>query len=161
MRLAGVSSIDEGNAFLPAFLTAHNARFSVAAINTNDAHRTVTNAHLDEALCKHEERVVTKNATIQIADVIYTLADAYSKRNVPTGARVQIRIDPNGHITAIHANHILDLVACSTYLRNAPVVESKDLNDFLDQPRSNPKYGHTPAANHPWRRYVHRPALAL
>jgi hypothetical protein len=40
LRLAGVSTIEAGNAFLPAFLASYNARFGKVAKSDQDAHRS-------------------------------------------------------------------------------------------------------------------------
>ncbi len=160
MRLAGICGIDAGNAFIQTFLQAHNQRFAIEAAFDGDAHRSAIGFDLDGILCHHEERVVTKNRTIQIHDTIYALTDPYSNRNLRTGARIQIRLHPDGRITAQHGLHDLTMVECAKRLRNTPVVGSKDLNAHLDRKLSARKKPPIPAANHPWRRYVRRPAPA-
>jgi hypothetical protein len=50
LRLAGVSTIEDGNAFLPAFMADYNARFAKAPFNDKDLHRPMTPGdRLDEA----------------------------------------------------------------------------------------------------------------
>lgn len=39
LRLAGVSSIEAANAFMPGFIEAYNARFAKVPRNSHDAHR--------------------------------------------------------------------------------------------------------------------------
>ena len=39
LRLAGISNIAAGNAFLPEFINRFNERFAIAPANPNDLHR--------------------------------------------------------------------------------------------------------------------------
>jgi hypothetical protein len=63
MRLAGVNSMEAGNAFLDAgFLADHNRRYAVAPQDHGDEHRAVKSLGpgvcLEEILCQREDRVV-------------------------------------------------------------------------------------------------------
>jgi len=42
LRLAGVSTMEAGNAFLPTFMADYNARFAKAPFNDKDLHRPMT-----------------------------------------------------------------------------------------------------------------------
>ena len=65
LRLAGISSIEAANAWLPGFITAHNARFGREPANAKDLHRKLSTAdNLDEILAWREERTVTQNLTL-------------------------------------------------------------------------------------------------
>ena len=151
LRLADISSIAAANAFLPQFVDTFNGRFAVKPADGDDAHRSAVGFHLERMLCHYEERVVTKNRTIQIHDTIYALSDPYSKHSLTTGTRVQVRVYPDGQISAHHGAHDLTISPCAKQLRNAPIVGAKDLNAHLDRRIPNPKRAHRPAANHPWR----------
>ncbi len=65
LRLADVSTMAAGNAFLPGFIADHNARFGREPANTKDLHRKLTRSDdLDEILAWREERTVTRNLTL-------------------------------------------------------------------------------------------------
>jgi Winged helix-turn helix len=65
LRLAGISSIEAANAWLPDFLASHNARFGREPANAKDLHRKLAVADdLDEILAWREERTVTQNLTL-------------------------------------------------------------------------------------------------
>src|SRR6202167_1382590 len=65
LRLAGISSIEAANAWLPGFIAAHNARFGREPANAKDLHRPLSTAdNLDEILAWREERTVTQNLTL-------------------------------------------------------------------------------------------------
>jgi hypothetical protein len=65
LRLAGISTIAAANAWLPGFITDHNARFGRDPANAKDLHRPLSAADdLDEVLAWREERTVTQNLTL-------------------------------------------------------------------------------------------------
>lgn len=65
LRLAGISDLAAGNAFLPGFVDAFNARFAVSPIKPDDLHRSlnVVPDRLREILCKREQRYVGEQLT--------------------------------------------------------------------------------------------------
>jgi hypothetical protein len=65
LRLAGISSIEAANAWLPGFIASHNARFGREPANPKDLHRKLIAADdLDEILAWREQRTVTQNLTL-------------------------------------------------------------------------------------------------
>jgi len=63
MRLKGISSIEEANAYVPEFIGDYNRRFSVEAKNIEDAHLKLHHdqASLKRILSIHRTRKLTKN----------------------------------------------------------------------------------------------------
>jgi hypothetical protein len=66
LRLANISDMESGNAFLPSFLLAHNERFAVAPIRSEDMHRplSVPADKLTDILCHREQRYVGSQLTL-------------------------------------------------------------------------------------------------
>ena len=65
LRLAGISTIAEANAWLPGFVADYNARFGREPANPKDLHRPLAPTDdLDEVLAWREERTVTHNLTL-------------------------------------------------------------------------------------------------
>lgn len=66
MRLAGISDMATGNAFLPDFKDAFNERFSVAPIRPDNLHRplNVVPDRLRDILCKREQHPVQARTTL-------------------------------------------------------------------------------------------------
>jgi hypothetical protein len=65
LRLAGISTMEAANAWVPAFMANYNARFGRDPENAKDLHRELTDADdLSEVLAWREERTVTKNLTL-------------------------------------------------------------------------------------------------
>ena len=60
LRLAGISDMETGNAFLPGFLQSFNQRFAVQAARAEDLHRPVHVAQhkLNDILCHREQRYI-------------------------------------------------------------------------------------------------------
>ncbi len=66
LRLAGVSSMEDGNAFLPGFIERFNARFSVVAACQDNLHRalTVQPDRLRDILCRREQRYLGQQLSL-------------------------------------------------------------------------------------------------
>jgi len=65
MRLRGISTLEDGNAYLEEYRTAHNAKFAVAPASEHDAHRPLLDHDdLDKVFTWQEERTLSKNLTL-------------------------------------------------------------------------------------------------
>ncbi len=66
LRLAGISHIDAGNAFLPGFMERFNERFAVQPTRSEDLHRRLQLApdRLNDVLCHREQRYVGAQLTL-------------------------------------------------------------------------------------------------
>jgi hypothetical protein len=75
MRLAGISCIDEAQAFADGFLERWNKRFAVAPRQAEDAHRrwSGSKADLAEALARREERTLSKALTFSAGATRYAV----------------------------------------------------------------------------------------
>src|SRR5262249_6033057 len=72
MRLRGLSSIDEGNAYLPEFIDAFNEKFAVAAKSPSDLHRPVAaGEEVEQVLRVKTSRVLSKNLQFSYKRMIY------------------------------------------------------------------------------------------
>ena len=65
LRLAGISDVVAGNAFLPQFIERFNERFAIAPANSQDLHRPlqITGTRLGDILCHREQRYVGAQLT--------------------------------------------------------------------------------------------------
>ena len=61
LRLAGISSVEAGNAFLPAFIERFNESFAIAPAKLENLHRKVhlPTSRLSDILCHREQRYVS------------------------------------------------------------------------------------------------------
>src|SRR3954468_7246004 len=75
LRLAGASSLAEGNALLPAFMADYNARFAKPPANGKDLHRPLRDEDkLEDAFAWKEERTLSRALTLQYDKVVFVLA---------------------------------------------------------------------------------------
>jgi hypothetical protein len=84
LRLRGIGSLEQANAYLPEFIAAYNARFAVAPRAAESAHRPLGKGEdLDRILTLCERRTLSKNLTLSYNNVIYqikTKRSAYTMR---------------------------------------------------------------------------------
>jgi Winged helix-turn helix len=74
LRLAGASSLAEGNALLPAFIADYNARFGKPPANKKDLHRPLhPGDDLEDAFAWKEERTLSQALTLQYDKVMFIL----------------------------------------------------------------------------------------
>jgi hypothetical protein len=133
MRLAGISTIETANAFLPSFLTEHNRRFGKEPFDETDAHRPVAaDIVLDDVFAWKEERTVTNSLTLQYDKVVFLLEPNVITRPLAR-QRVTVIDYPDGRLSIRHNG--LDL-PYRTYdklrrVTQAAIVENKRLGEVL------------------------------
>src|ERR1700704_1970181 len=65
LRLAGISTMEAANAFLPAFVQTYNDRFAKPPASERDLHRPIAGTNdLDDILCWREQRSVSRQLVI-------------------------------------------------------------------------------------------------
>ncbi|KVD82942.1 ISNCY family transposase [Burkholderia ubonensis] len=103
LRLRGISTVADANAYAPSFMAAYNARFAKPPRSDFNAHRPLRDDEdLDMLLTWRETRRVTKSLTVQYDRVMYLLDDTPEHRKLihryidvweyPDG-RIEIRAD--------------------------------------------------------------------
>lgn len=153
MRLAGVSSIDQGNAFLVHYLPAYNRRFAKRPRHHENAHRPVLHSsqELDLIFSTHHQRTLSKNLSLQFKKVLYNIqveGIGYGLR----GAKVTVCEGFNGDITLLRNGKPLPYSTLQLGDFRESVEDSKTVNMRVDrtivQQRRKPKW--KPAPDHPW-----------
>jgi transposase len=146
MRLRGINTMQQGNAYLPEFMVDFNACFAVEPRSTQDAHRPLlTHQNLDQILAWQETRTISKNLTVQFKNVVYQIqADrpAYALHNV----QVAICQDAQGKVTILDKGIPVNYKIFHKQKRQAEVVSAKQIDRVL----LNQSKAHKPARNHPW-----------
>jgi len=88
LRLAGISDIAAGNAFLPGFIEAYNARFAKPPSSPFNAHRPLTETEcLNDILVVKHTRTLSRNLEFQFLNARYQI-----QTNRPTYALVNAKI---------------------------------------------------------------------
>jgi transposase len=148
MRLRGISSMTDGNAYLPQFMADLNQRFAVVARSAVNAHRPLTaKDDLAHILTWQETRTLSKNLTLQFEKVVYQIQTdrpTYALRK----AQVLVCVNAQEEITILYNGKTLPYSIYKQQAKQAEIVSTKQLGQALNQQRLPPK----PAPDHPWRR---------
>jgi len=154
MRLAGISSMEEGNAFLASYMEKHNHKFAVEPASDADAHRPVLHdqQELDLILSIHSKRKLSKNLTLQYNNILYQVkikGIGYAMR----GASVTVCEEFNGNITLLYKGKTLIYETWKRGETPPAIKDSKEVNQAVEQAIRQQTQRKTwkPAPDHPWR----------
>jgi transposase len=138
MRLLGIQSVAEANAFLERYLPQHNRRFSKVAAAAADLHRPApASRELDRVLCIKEERTVKNDFTIVHHGALYQLDQPTRARKVT----VEERLDGTLHVT---------YKGRELRYRALPAQRPQEAPEPPRALHTNKPW--TPPTDHPWRR---------
>jgi transposase len=151
LRLAGISSIDAANAFLPGFIAHYNARFAKAPARDKDLHRVLDpRQDLDNVLCWREQRKVSHQLVVNYNQMKLTL-----KPQGPAlclrGKMVEVYDFPDGRLEVRWKGRPLPYAAFDKLQRvsHAAIVENKRLGEVLawikQQQDQQPRFSRIPA----------------
>jgi hypothetical protein len=148
MRLRGIASRADGNAYLPEFMTDFNQRFAVDPRSSVNAHRPLTaKDDLSHILTWQETRTLSKNLTLQFEKVVYQIQTdrpSYALRK----AQVIVCVNAQEEITILYNGKALPYTIYHQQTKQAEIVSAKQLDLALKAKHLPPK----PAPDHPWRR---------
>jgi len=150
LRLAGISTLEEANAFLPGFVQRFNQRFAVMPANPEPAYCPCPSpARLEQILSLRQERKASRGSSISYLGHIYRLIDTRgSVVPLRPGAKVELLTHLDGSLSALYGGNRYLLQE----LTRPPKVMAEELEKA---PASRP---HKPAPDHPWRRMPINPA---
>lgn len=161
MRLVGISSIEQGNAFCPGFIEDYNYRFAVAPKCEANAHRQLP--HDDEALAHilslHTTRTLSKNLECSVNNVIYQIQTQTHQRRLQH-AKIVVKENRQGEVTLWHGQDCLEYKQYSKHEKMLMVEDSKTLNKQVDVVVKRAKARSKPVESHPWRNFVINPKNA-
>lgn len=151
MRLAGISSIETAQDFVPQFLAVWNSKFAVVPRDPANAHRpwTQTPEALDAALARQEERVLSKALTFSTSGTMYCVKTKDAGIAL-RGARVTLRHFPEGTLQVTWKDRVLDVTAFRNLPHPAPAEDEKTIDTRLNtitsisaqKPKPNPAHGY-------------------
>ena len=150
MRLAGVSSIEEANAFLESFLPGYNEHFAISAKKEGDLHRPLPgDVDLREIFCLKATRTINNGYIIKWRGRMFLI------ENPSIGMRrrkVTVMEYFDGKIAIKFNGRYLEF----REVLNPRSVKAPEVKKPGDEPvKKKSKY--IPPADHPWRR--HNPSL--
>ena len=133
MRLDGISTIDEANAFLPGYLARHNQRFAKASFDRRDVHRPLApHDDLKAEMVWREQRTVTQALTLHCNKALIILEPTEVSRPL-AGKRVDVCEYPDGRLEIRHEEHVLPYRVFDKIrqVNQAAIVENKHLDAAL------------------------------
>lgn len=137
MRLRGIRSRDEANAFLREYLPVFNRHFRVSPANKTDVHvQPEPYFNLDRSLCLKTNRTVKNDNTVAYDGKLYQIVDKVLSRKVV----VEERIDGSLHITSNGAG-----LKYRAITERPPKANPPQRPPIITQPTP-------PSGDHPWRR---------
>src|SRR6202165_1323825 len=150
LRLAGISTIEAANAFLPAFVQTHNGRFAKPAARDRDLHRPIAGMNdLDDILCWREQRSVSRQLVVNYNRMKFMLRPDKTPAAV-AGKLVDIYDFPDGRLEVRWKGRSLPYSAFDKLQRvsHAAIVENKRLGEILawikEQQDRQPRFNRVP-----------------
>lgn len=133
MRLEGISTIAEANAFLPGYMTRHNQRFAKAPFDPRDVHRPLAeHDNLRAEMVWREWRSVTSALTLHYNKAMFILEPTSVSRSL-AGKRVEVCEFPDGTLEIRHEGTALPyrMFDKIRQVNQAAIVENKRLDTAL------------------------------
>ena len=133
MRLAGISSIEDANAFLPSYIERHNQRFARPAFDSRDLHRPLApHDDLTAIMVWREQRTVTAALTLHYNKAMFILEPCDMTRALAR-QRVTVCEYPDGTVEIQHEGRILPYHVFDKMrqVNQAAVVDNKHLDAAL------------------------------
>ena len=133
MRLRGISSMEEANAYILEFIEAHNKKFGVPPENLEDAHRPNLRSleELELIFSKQGIRKVTKNLEFSFEGKRYQILNEGHGYRIQQG-HVQIYETFRGVMKVLYGEKEL-MIKEFKDLGEPLVAESKDVSSLLDK----------------------------
>lgn len=133
MRLEGISTIAEANAFLPGYMTRHNQRFAKAPFDPRDVHRPLAlHDNLKAEMVWREQRTVTQALTLHYNKTLIILDPTEVSRPL-VGKRVDVCEYPDGQLEIRFGDDVLPYRVFDKIrqVNQAAIVENKHLDAAL------------------------------
>lgn len=133
LRLAGISDMAAGQAFLADYMRRHNAMFAVPPRDATDAHRPWDKGArgLEEALAERDERVLSKALTFSAGGAIHCIKTTGAGIAL-RGARVTTRHFLDGSMDVVYKDRILPHTTVRQLPGTTPIEDDKTLDARVD-----------------------------
>ena len=134
LRLAGIKSIKEANAFLPGFIRRFNARFAVVPREPQSAYRPLPvcvrtrtgreeHINIDYILCRKEARKASQGSTFSFGGQTYQLSKNNQVVSIPNKAAITVLTSPRFGMRAEYKGGVYEV---RKVVRPAKVIAKKD-----------------------------------
>ena len=147
MRLRGINTAEEGNAFLPEFLEAINLRFGKEAVNPENAHRKLrVQDNLERIFLQRTTRKLSKELTFQHQGTLYLVQSKAPNRL--RHATVEVLWQEGHAIEVEYKGSKLEYKKWLEVVYEQPkIIDCKELALSKDVSITRKK----PGKHHPWR----------
>ena len=137
MRLRGIQTIEEANAFLKQYLPVYNRRFSVLPREREDLHRPLPKGfNLDAVLCIKTERRLRNDFTVAHNNKLYQIEDR------TRASKVMVHEYMNGSLRMTYRDQSLRFKE----IMSRPVKKRQET-----QIKERTKRRYRPSPEHPWK----------
>ena len=146
LRLEGVSTIEQANAYLPGFVEKYNARFALPVNSTTSVFEAQPpREKIDLTLAVLTERTVDAGHSVRFAN-------KYFKTLTGDGLAAYLRKGTKGLVVQAFSGSLFFSVGESVFaLEEIPPHERASRNFGPAQPAEKPRKRYIPPASHPWR----------
>ncbi|WP_223163462.1 ISNCY family transposase [Methylococcus geothermalis] len=155
LRLAGIGDMEAANAFLPGYLARHNARFTVAPRDPQDAHLPYTGSReaLSRTCALHHRRQLSKDLVLSFQRQRYVVQTGGQPRYALRKQTVTVVVYPDRPIELVHGEEVLPYKVFDPEQHVPHPVDDKTLDARVDAIlKARPaRAKYRPAPNHPWR----------
>jgi transposase len=148
LRLAGISSIESANEFLPGFVGRYNSQFSVEAADPTSAFiKRPTGKSTNNIICLKDERQADRGSAISFQGKLYQLLDTCSKTALLRfQAKVAILTHLDGSISALYERKTYSLKEIPKPEKNSCEMTKPRITESILKTRRP----HKPGPGHPW-----------
>jgi transposase len=154
LRLQGISSIAEANAYAEEFIRVFNAKFAVEARSAGDAHRSVLKPEeVERVLRVKESRVLSKNLELSYKRVIYQIRSK-RPRYALRYQKVWVYEAADGEVEIEYKGKRLEYRIHRQQPRQAEVADAKQAQVGSESKGLKKRWKrYVPAADSQWRRF--------
>ena len=154
MRLRGIKTLEQANAYLPEFTADHNQRFAIEPRNNRDENRVeLPDAEtLDLIFSFQYERKLSKQLEVSYENRVFQIQEVGHGYRLQH-KRVTICKNMRGDIQILSSGKKLKFNEYKKQQQAPETIDGKGLEKKIDSLKARAKQA-TPASNHPWRRYA-------
>ena len=141
--LAGVTTVDQANAFLASYIDAFNARFSVPAATVESAFRPLpATLDIDTVLCVKMKRVLDSGSVFSFYNRHFVLIPTCHALLPSPKSSITVLVSPHFGVKAQHNNNVFELLP---YIKPSNTAHPKAPSKMPWKPADSHyyKYGHT------------------
>lgn len=142
--IAGISTVDQANAFLTSYINAFNERFSVEPANPEPAFRALSGTlDIDTVLCVKMKRVIDSGYVFSFYNRHFILTTGNHALLPPPKASISVLVSPRFGIKAQYRDTLFDVLP---YIKPAKTTKTKQpaaKKPWIPPDSHYYKYGHS------------------